>query len=643
MSEEELPPDETEQPSPESPQESLSQSSLTDGLPVAAGLDVTLKNANVPRQPTLVNRRTLLISAISVLLGIASGYISLLLQALIGLITNIAFYGRYSFAMVTPFNNHLELWVIGVPVIGGLIVGLMARYGSAGIRGHGIPEAIESVQINESRIPARITFLKPLSAAIAIGTGGPFGAEGPIIATGAALGSVIGQIVRTTAMERKTLLAAGAAGGMAATFGCPVAAVLLAMELLLFEFRPRSLIPVALASTAATAVRIAHVGMKPIFSFSTIIQPTYGALVFYVVLGALVGTIGVFATYLLYWLEDQFNKLPIHWMWWPAIGAVAVGVVGYFEPRTFGVGYDNISGILDGSIVGWAVLALGFMKLISWSISLSSGTSGGTLAPLFTIGGALGSAVGGAGTYLFPGAHIDIRIAALVGMAAIFAGASRAMLTAVVFAFETTLQPLGLLPLLGGCSSAYLISSLMMKNTIFTEKVVRRGYPVPTEYSADDLEQQTVKNAYTKKVVSLKARQTIYQVRKWLVEQRLESHHHGFPVLDENGLLLGVVTYRDIMETALPPDREIAQLIERAPAVIFEDNTLRVASDHMVREGVGRLPVVKRDNPGKMIGIISRSDILAMHDKRLRETYQKMRNIRIKKSLKAMADKSKKR
>ena len=183
----------------------------------------------------------------------------------------------------------------------------------------------------------------------------------------------------------------------------------------------------------------------------------------------------------------------------------------------------------------------------------------------------------------------------------------------------------------------------MMKNTIFTEKVVRRGYPVPTEYSADDLEQQTVKNAYTKKVVSLKSRQTIYQVRKWLVEQRLESHHHGFPVLDENGLLLGVVTYRDIMETALPPDRQIAQLIERAPAVIFEDNTLRVASDHMVREGVGRLPVVKRDNPGKMIGIISRSDILAMHDKRLRETYQKMRNIRIKKSLKAMADKSKKR
>jgi H+/Cl- antiporter ClcA/CBS domain-containing protein len=634
MTDEELPSEaETKQSSKKPPQESLSHSTLTEGLPVAAGLSATLESAHVPRQPTLVNRRTLLISLLAVILGIASGYISLILQALIGLITNFVFYGRYSLEMVTPFDNHLGLWVIAIPVIGGIIVGFMARYGSAGIRGHGIPEAIEGIVANESRIPARITFLKPLSAAIAIGTGGPFGAEGPIIATGAALGSVCGQIVRTTAMERKTLLAAGAAGGMAATFGCPVSAVLLAVELLLFEFRPRSIIPVALASTAATAVRIAHIGMQPIFSLSSVIQPTDGALVFYIVLGAIIGLAGVFATHLLYWLEDQFNKLPIHWMWWPAIGAIAVGVVGYFAPRTLGVGYDNISGILNGSIVGWTVLSLGLMKLISWSISLSSGTSGGTLAPLFTIGGAMGSAVGAAGRDLLPMAHIDIRIAALVGMAAIFAGASRAMLTAVVFAFETTLQPLGLLPLLGGCSAAYLISSLMMKNTIFTEKVVRRGFLVPTEYSADDLEQKSVKDAYTKPVVSLRANQTIRQVRQWLKEKKIDSHHHGFPVLDENGLLLGLVTYREIMETTLSPDQGITQLITRPPAIIYDDNTLRIAADHMVREGVGRLPVVKRDAPGKMIGIISRSDILAMHDKRLRETYQKMRNIRIRKSL----------
>lgn len=638
MSDEDLPPDEIKNPFINPPQELLINSSLNDGLPVAAGLSVTLENANVPRQPTLVNRRTLLICFLAVIIGIASGYISLLLQALIGLITNFIFYGQFSFQMITPFNNHLGLWVIVIPVIGGLIVGFMARYGSAGIRGHGIPEAIEGVLINESRIPARLTLLKPISAAIAIGTGGPFGAEGPIIATGAALGSMFGQIVRTTAMERKTLLAAGAAGGMAATFGSPVSAVLLAVEMLLFEFRPRSIIPVALASTAATAVHIAHVGMQPIFGITSVIQPSYGALVFYVLLGALIGTMGILATYLLYWLEDQFAQLPVHWMWWPAIGAVVVGVVGYFAPRTLGVGYDNIRGILNGTIIGWTVLFLGMMKLVSWSISLSSGTSGGTLAPLFTIGGALGSAVGAVGEHLFPMAHIDIRIAALVGMAAIFAGASRAMLTAVVFAFETTLQPLGLLPLLGGCTSAYLISSLLMKNTIFTEKVVRRGYPVPTEYSADDLEQQTVKNAVTRDVVSFNSSQSIQEVRDWLIKKTKESHHHDFPVLDENGLLLGLVNYRDIMVTSLPLSQKISQLIDRPPAVIYEDNSLRLASDHMVREGVGRLPVVTRENPGKMVGIISRSDILGMHDKRLRETYQKMRNIRIKKSLKKMAD-----
>lgn len=641
MPDEELPPEEVEETSPKHPEESLSQSSLTEGLPVAAGLSAALESANVPRQPTLVNRRTLIVSLLAIFIGIASGYISLFLKALIGLITNLVFYGRISFTMITPFDNHLGLWVIVVPVIGGVLIGLMARYGDKGIRGHGMPEAIEGVVANESRMHARLTFLKPLSAAIAIGTGGPFGAEGPIIATGAALGSMVGQIVRTTAMERKTLLAAGAAGGMAATFGSPVAAVLLAMELLLFEFRPRSIIPVALACTAATAVRFAHVGMQPIFGFPDATQPTYGALIFYVAVGALVGTAGVLATKALYWMEEQYARLPIHWMWWPAIGGVAIGVVGYFAPRTLGVGYDNISGVLSGSIFGLAALSLAVMKLISWTISLASGTSGGTIAPLFIIGGAFGSVLGAVGNNIFPMAHIDMRIAALVGMAAIFAGASRAMLTAVVFAFETTLQPLGLLPLLGGCSAAYLISSFMMKNTIYTEKVARRGFLVPTEYSADDLEQQSVKNAYTKDVVSLKSNQTIAGVRRWLVEKKIDSHHHGFPVLDENDKLLGVITYRDIIEAKAPLDQSITRLITRPPAVVYEDSSLRVASDHMVLEGVGRLPVVSRDNPGKMIGIISRSDILSMHDKRLRETYKKMRNIRIKKSLKKIADEPK--
>ncbi len=297
-----------------------------------------------------------------------------------------------------------------MPIAGAIVVGFMARYGSKAIRGHGIPEAMEQVLLNESRIPARMTFLKPLSAAIAIGTGGPFGAEGPIIATGGALGSLVGQIVKTTPDERKTLLAAGAAAGMAATFGSPVSAVLLAIELLLFEYRPRSIIPVALATVTATGVRIAFVGAAPVFPMPELSPPSGGALAAYVTIGAAIGVASVYVTKLVYWVEDAFEKLPVHWMWWPAIGSVAVGVCGIVAPHTLGVGYDNIEHIVSGELAGQAMLFLCAVKLVSWSVSLGSGTSGGTLAPLFTIGGGLGSGLGLLLSKLLPGAAVDVRV-----------------------------------------------------------------------------------------------------------------------------------------------------------------------------------------------------------------------------------------
>lgn len=642
MSDEQLPTDETSKHQfKKPPQEQLNRSTRTEGLPVAAGFGVTLDNANVPQQFTLVDRRVLLISALAVLLGIACGYMAELLQNVIGMITTISFYGQFSWGPAALIEeNPLGLWIIAIPVLGGLIVGVMARYWSEAIRGDGIPEVMTGILTNESRISPKLTFLKPLSAAIVIGTGGPFGAEGPIIATGGALGSLLGQLIRTTAMERKTLLAAGAAGGIAAFFGTPVAAVLLAIELLLFEFRPRSLIPVALASATAMAVRIAMVGSEPIFHLPNITQPGGSALVFYTVLGAIVGLGGVYVTHLVYWLEDAFEKLPIHWMWWPALGALAVGIIGYFVPQTLGAGYENIDHLLGGSILGWGVVILGGLKLISWAIALSSGTSGGTIAPLFTIGGAMGVLVAQAGTAIFPGAGIDIRIAALVGMAAIFAGASRAMLTSIVFAFEATLQPIGLLPLLSGCSAAYLISSFLMKNTIMTEKAARKGVHVPSEYSADYLDRILVKEAQTTSVVTLKSSQTVGEVREWLARKDTTSHHQGFPVLDDNRLLLGVVTYRDLLDLSFPLNQSVAQLIKRPPAVIYNDCSLRVAADHMVRENVGRLPVVKRGDPGKVIGIISRGDVLSAHGQRLKETDLKIRSIRIRKSLQNMATKS---
>jgi len=583
-----------------------------------------------PVQAPIINRRVVFISLISIVVAAGAGLVAQALTRLIGLITNISFYGRFSTAFSSPAYNHLGLWVIVVPVIGGIIVGIMARYGSEAIRGHGIPEAMEQVLFGQSRIPPRVTFLKPLSAAIAIGTGGPFGAEGPIIATGGALGSLIGQLLTTTADERKTLLAAGAAAGMAATFGSPVSAVLLAVELLLFEYRPRSIIPVSLACATAQGVRIAFVGTTPIFAMPEVIHPHDYALAVYIALGAIVGVAAVGATRAVYAVEDAFDKLPVHWMWWPAIGAVAVGVIGYVAPHTMGVGYDNIENIVSGSIVGKALIVLFVLKFISWAISLGSGTSGGTLAPLFTIGGGLGGVLGVAALHLFPGLGIDPRVAALVGMAAMFAGASRALLASVVFAFETTRQPLSLLPLLGGCTAAYLISALMMRYTIMTEKIARRGARVPAEYTVDYLDQVLVRDAASHEVIALAADDTLASVRAWLSSHAPDTGHQGFPVHDRSGNLVGVVTRRDLFSTKEPETSQLWSIIKRPPAVAYEDNSLREAADHMLSEEIGRLPVVARDNPRKVTGWLTRSDLLTAHRQRLEDASRAERALQIR-------------
>ncbi len=460
-----------------------------------------MSDASIPVSPSLngldyepgsnreypVNRRIFYLSVQAIANAIFIGIIAKVLVYLISLITNIAFYGKISFQSSSPAGNHLGWFVILVPIAGSILVGLMARYGSAGIRGHGIPEAMEKIILEESKIPPIITFLKPFSAAISIGTGGPFGAEGPIIATGGAFGSLTGQGMHISSAERKIILTAGACAGMSAIFGSPLAAVLLAIELLLFEFSARSIIPVALACVTGTAMHILFFGNDPVFAMPAIPMPSNSALVAYLLLGAIIGVIASLVSRSVYAVEDLFEKLPIHWMWWPAIGAVAVGVIGYFAPRTMGVGYDNIQDILKGTFPLTILLSLCFLKYLSWVIALGSGTSGGTLAPLFTIGGALGALLATATLHLFPSLNINIATAALVGMAAMFAGASRAFLTSVVFVLETTGQGNGLLPLMGSCAAAYFVSFFLMKGSIVTERIKRRGIKTPDSYEPDIL------------------------------------------------------------------------------------------------------------------------------------------------------------
>ena len=466
--------------------------SRNKSIPVSPSLNIPDESSEEPRKK-IIDKRVLYLSIQAIINALVIGLIAKWLVMLIDLITNISFYGKWSFNNNPPAVNHLGWWVVIIPVIGSLLVGLMARFGSKGIRGHGIPEAMEKIIVDESRIPPVITFLKPISSAIAIGTGGPFGAEGPIIATGGAFGSLTGQWMHISAPERKIILTAGACAGMSAIFGSPLAAVFLAIELLLFEFSPRSIIPVTLACITGAGMHILIFGMQPVFAMPAIPVPSNEALLVYVFMGLLIGVIASFVSKSVYVVEDLFEKLPIHWMWWPALGAVVVGIVGYFAPLTMGVGYDNIRILLTGSVPLTLLFSLCFLKYISWVIALGSGTSGGTLAPLFTIGGSMGVLLGLVCLHLFPSVKIDIATTALIGMAAMFAGASRAFLTSVIFALETTGQMNGLLPLMGACAAAYFVSFFLLKDgSIMTEKINRRGVKTPDSFEPDPLQSTTV-------------------------------------------------------------------------------------------------------------------------------------------------------
>lgn len=582
--------------------------------------------------------RVLPISFLAIAIGLIGTAVAWALLRLIGLFTNLFYYHRWNTALVSPAGNPLGVWAVLVPVAGALVIGLMARYGSERIRGHGIPEALESILIHGSRVAPRLAILKPLSSAISIGSGGPFGAEGPIIMTGGAFGSMISQFFSLTSVERKTLLVAGAAAGMSATFASPIAAVLLSVELMLFEWKPRSLVPVALASATAGAARRYILGVGPLFPVPA--HPVFigpWGLLGCVACGVLAGALSGLLTGAVYAAEDAFHKLPIHWMWWPAIGGLVVGLGGLIFPQALGVGYDTIGALLKGDVAQNVILGVLLVKSIIWAVSLGSGTSGGVLAPLLMMGGALG---GVEAMYLpYEGAGFW----PLVSMAAILGGTMRSPLTGIVFALELTHDVNVLLPLLVASVIAHAFTVLLLKRSILTEKIARRGYHLSREYAVDPLEILFVRDAMRTNLVAFQSDSSLEQVRTVLSAKQAPRGQRLYPVVDEDRRLRGVVTRSDLgnwLDNLHRGNETLAEVVAD-PVVAHPDEPLRVVVYRMAETGLTRFPVVERGDERKLLGVIGLRDLLSARTRNLSEERDRERVLRIRLPLLGRGDRSK--
>lgn len=579
-----------------------------------------------------IEPRMLLIVLLALPIGALAACVAVLLLNLIGLITNLVFYQRVATELVAPGGDHAWWLIVGAPVVGGLIVGLMARYGSEAIRGHGMPEAIEAILRRGSKVKPRVAFLKPLSAAITIGTGGPFGAEGPIIMTGGAFGSLVAQFLRLTADERKTLLVAGAAAGMAATFNAPLASILLAVELLLFEFRPRSLVPVAAAVVVGTTVRWALLGEAAIFPSDHALPPL-GAdtLALCAVAGVLGGFVAWAATALVYLSEDMFRRLPIHWMWWPALGGLIIGIGGLIEPRALGVGYDVLEQLLSGQGTLSMIVGVLVVKTLIWSLSLGSGTSGGVLAPVFMIGAALGSLL----SFVFP--PIAPGFWALMALAAMVGGVMRSPLTGVVFAMELTGQWDAVMPLVVSSIVAFMLSALLLKRSVLTEKVARKGTHLSREYSVDPLEVYLISESMPRNFVSFRAGTSLQAAADQLPagtpgvgRRKLEQGQRLYPVLDDDDRLVGLITRHQMLDAARrlagKPTAPIDDIMVRDPIVAYPDLTLRELANLMAENAISSLPIVARDDTRQVISVVGLEHVL---EARMRDIDEERRAERV--------------
>jgi H+/Cl- antiporter ClcA/CBS domain-containing protein len=563
---------------------------------------------------------------LALVVGALAAVVALGLLDLIGLVTHLAYFGEVGSGLVQPSLHRFGAWTVLIPVIGGGVVGLMARYGSERIRGHGIPEAMETILIGGSKVEPRLTVLKPISSAISIGSGGPFGAEGPIILTGGALGSVFAQFLHLTAIERRTLLVAGACGGMAAVFGTPLAAVLFGIELLVFEWKPRSMAPIAAAVVVASAIRdvFAHHGLiraAPLFPVPGSVHLSSLGVLEAAALGLVTGALALVLTTAVYGAEDAFKRLPIHWAWWPAIGGLVVGIGGLVDSRALGVGYGTIGDELAGRLALGALILLLVVKLVIWATALGSGTSGGILAPLLMMGAAAGGVLGHGFADGTPATW------AVLGMAGTLAGVTRSPFTSIVFAVELTHEQSLLLPLLATCTVAHLVSAAILKRSILTEKVARRGFHVMREYAVDPLEALYVREAMAEEIHVVTPATPAADLRALLTHDPIARRQRLYPIVDGAKGLVGVVGWSHLAGAG--DGVPVEAVMERRVVVAYADEVLRTVASRMAELQLGAMPVVDRDDPRAVLGVVTEFELLAGRRRQLEEERRRERPLRL--------------
>lgn len=570
--------------------------------------------------------RILLLSLMAVVTGGFGTAAAWVLLKLIAVVTNFAYWQTFDTHLPSFSGVSLAPWTIAIPVAGGIIVGLMARFGSEKIRGHGIPEAIEAILIGRSRIEPKVAILKPLSSAIAIGSGGPFGAEGPIIMTGGALGSLFAQLFQLSSPERKTLLVAGAAAGMTAVFNTPIAAILLAVELLLFEWKPRSFVPVAVASLVASLLRPLVLGSGAIFPYDGLAAMPWWGLGLCAIAGIVAGLQSSLMTICLYGVEDLFRKLPIHWMWWPALGGIVVGVGGWMNPSILGVGYDNIRALLHSAVGLHAATSLLIGKMVIWIVALSSGTSGGVLAPLLIMGGALGAIA----AHILPFGNAGFW--ALIGMTAILGGTMRAPLTATMFAVELT-GNIHIMPAVMTASvAAFVVTVLLMRRSILTERIARRGLHLSREYTVDPFEVMRVADIMATPANSLSGSITIHEAIAFFNAAEGETRHKSYPIVDAAQHVIGMVSRADVLRWSREGWDENERIADRqhdsAMIVGYSDELVGALADRMAAADTGRVPVIDRTTR-ILVGLVARRDLLRVRAHTFQDERERARSLHI--------------